>query len=306
MTSIEHEPLPAGSVRRLTAHYGPSIATWLQSAPKLVVEISARYGLRFHGFHDAGWTSVVATATTDLDEQPVIIKAVPEARRFAREAAALTHWCGIGACRLLHADRTDQVLLLSTVEQVGGACRPPDHQTRVGAVLPSLHARRLTAHPDVPDLARSYKERISPRIAASPHLHKVCGSEVVQALIRMGFKALDQAGPAVMLHADLYRENVLFDAGGAPVCIDPRGRRGPAEFDWAFWTVLYDRGGFTERFRIASKADAVDERALLAWVAIIAAEGLHYHVAAGDWSAAQEMLAILSSVPVEAAIWRST
>jgi hypothetical protein len=144
-------------VRRLTAHYGPGVAAWLRSAPKLVVEISSRYGLRFQGFYDAGWTSVVATATTDLDEQPVIIKAVPDARRFAREAAALTHWRGIGACRLLHADRVDQVLLLSTVEQVGGACRPPDHQTRVSAVLPSLHARRSAAHPDVPDLPAPFR-----------------------------------------------------------------------------------------------------------------------------------------------------
>jgi fructosamine-3-kinase len=42
----------------------------------------------------------------------------------------------------------------------------------------------------------------------------------------MGCAALDQAGPKVMLHADLYKENVLFDTSGAPVCIDPRGRRG--------------------------------------------------------------------------------
>jgi hypothetical protein len=61
-----------------------------------------------------------------------------------------------------------------------------------------------------------------------------------------------------------------------------------------------------ERLGIASRADAVNEPALLAWVAIIAAEGLHYHVAAGDRSAAQEMLTVLSSVPVQAATWRST
>ncbi len=97
-TAAEHPPgLPSGTIRRLTTHYGPRVATWLRSAPDLVFRIATRYDLSFQGFHDAGWTSVVATATTRVDEQLVIIKAVPDARRFAREATVLTHWRGNGS-----------------------------------------------------------------------------------------------------------------------------------------------------------------------------------------------------------------
>ncbi len=304
-TAAEHPPgLPSGTIRRLTTHYGPRVATWLRSAPDLVFRIATRYDLSFQGFHDAGWTSVVATATTRVDEQLVIIKAVPDARRFAREATVLTHWRGNGSCRLLHADRTDRVLLLPAVGQVGGTRLPADHQARAAAVIPLLHARPAAAHPDVSELACSFRQRIAARLMASPHLNRLCEPDALRNLIRMGHAVLDRAEAAVMLHADLYRENLLFDTDGAPAWIDPRGRRGPAEYDWAFWAVLYDRGGFTVRLKIATDVGEVDRQALLTWVAITAADGLHYHLEVDDRSAAQEMLAILTSTVVQHAVGR--
>jgi streptomycin 6-kinase len=161
-----HELSP-GAVQRLTDHYGPSITPWLRSVPALVVRAATRHRLQIQGFHDAGWTSVVAAAIDSVGRR-LIIKAVPDHRRFAREVAVLTHWEGNGSCRLIHADPGNQVLLVSAVEKVGGGRRPPDHQARVAGVLPRLHSRPASVHPDVPDLARSFRQRIAPRLVRQP------------------------------------------------------------------------------------------------------------------------------------------
>ncbi len=117
--------VPAGAKRRLTDHYGPGIQDWLRDIPVVIAKLAYRWRIAVSGYHDAGWTLVVAAGRDDAG-RPVIIKVLSETERFQEERDALAHWAGAGVCRLVAADDAAQALLIEPVtEPPGGAARPP-------------------------------------------------------------------------------------------------------------------------------------------------------------------------------------
>ena len=208
-------------------------------APSRAVDVAERWDVDLHGFHDAGWTSVLAFGTTS-GGRAVMLKLVPSRSRFLAELASLTHWTDAHTCAVLRHDRTHHALLLSAVgHQAGGASRPADHQARVAEAMPSLHRSAAPSISVVPDLAESFTRDVEPRLLASHHLPLLSRVAPVEAVISAARAALRKPGKPVMLHADLYESNVLFNGSGNPVFIDPRGLRGPATYDWAFWSAFY-------------------------------------------------------------------
>lgn len=88
---------------------------------------------------------------------------------------------------------------------------------------------------------------------------------------------------STVLHADLYRENVLFDWRGLPRLIDPLPMVGDPAFDWAFWAVYYDLGRATNRrLAIASRVSRVPIPVLAPWCRLLAVDGLLFYVESGD------------------------
>jgi streptomycin 6-kinase len=87
----------------------------------------------------------------------------------------------------------------------------------------------------------------------------------------------------VLLHADLYRENVLFDHNGRPVFIDPLPMTGDPVFDWAFWTVYYDLARDpSHRLLTAARVGGICPTRLLPWCLILCLDGLLYYVETAD------------------------
>ncbi|MGH3900636.1 MAG: hypothetical protein ACRDTA_20780 [Pseudonocardiaceae bacterium] len=82
--------LPAGAIRRLTEHYGPSVRPWFDEVNATLVTAAERWKVKVSGYHDAGWTSVVALGT-GATGQRVLIKASPDVKRYEQERAALLH-----------------------------------------------------------------------------------------------------------------------------------------------------------------------------------------------------------------------
>lgn len=252
------------------------------------------------GYHDAGWTSVVA-AGRDGADKPVIIKMLPESDRFLQERTALTYWAGAGVCRLLAADEDTQALLIESVSGTpGGADRPPNHAARVAAALHRLHQQ--TALPDsvgsVPLLTNYYLHEVVPRISSrAVRWNDVVGADRVTRALELCRDLATAKRTPVMLHADLYAENVLFDEHGEPVFIDPHPKIGSAAFDWAFWCVYYvpsPSAGFAERVELCRQHTSCDMDEVLAWVVTLAVDGALYYLDTED-PTAEAMLAVLSS-----------
>ncbi len=302
-TAVPALAIPAGARQRITTHYGEFGEEWLETAADLIQQAAAKWKVTIMGCHDRGWASVVAYGRT-ADDHKVIIKAVLDSRRYASELAALRHWDGVSAGRVLEADDTKQTMLLAMVGQVpGGAARPDDHQRRTALRLPSLHRTEAEPGRANTDVATLFQVEIRPRLERSDQLADSIGPDMVGAVLDLGERLTRRAARSVILHADLYADNVVFDASGHPIFIDPRGLRGPAEFDWAFWCLYYLETGFDERTALLDRLH-VDAHAVLPWIAVLAADGLRYHLRTADTAAADRLHSIITSEPVLRALGR--
>ncbi|MGH3427377.1 MAG: phosphotransferase, partial [Mycobacteriales bacterium] len=106
------------------------------------------------------------------------------------------------------------------------------------------------------------------------------GSELPRRCVDLGLAAVPAptAASKVLLHADLYAENILFDQVGKPVFLDPLPIVGDVAFDWAFFIVYYDHAADpVTRLRAASKASGLGVSALLPWCLRLGLDGLLYY-----------------------------
>jgi streptomycin 6-kinase len=258
--------------------------------------MAKQHNIDLDGFHDAGWTSVVAVGRR-LDGQAVILKACYDPDRFDQEQAALVHWGGRGACRLLDNDATDRVLLMELIGgAAGGARRPAQDAEQVATALPRLHRVEVQQDNPVPTLVDYYRHTVLPRIQERAKRHgSIVGDHFVRQAVKTGVELCAVRHRPLMLHADLYAENVLFDANGGVVFIDPHPKIGSAAFDWAFWCVYYrqDRQ-FDTRVKLCRQhvPELTDE--VLAWSLTLAVDGALYFLDTED-SAAEDVCAVLAS-----------
>ena len=291
------EVLP-GCRRRLLDHYGSSAEAWLQAAPSLLAEAAERWKLSLEGYHDAGHASAVALATM-LDGTPLILKAWYEPLRYRHEIAALTVWGGGPTADVVEVADDLSVAALELVGgRPGGAGSRRRERQRVAAAVQALHSLgRRRPRPDVPSLAHFRQEVVVPRIrqrAQSLDLGS-WGPLVEEACERLSALREDPTRTTV-LHADIYRENVIFDIGGSPRLIDPHPLVGDAAFDWAFWVVYYNlERGVADRLAAAVRISCIPASEITPWCRMLAVDGFLYYWEIDD-PALSKIAKVLSSL----------
>ncbi|MFG2680787.1 aminoglycoside phosphotransferase family protein [Streptomyces sp. NPDC048392] len=254
--------------------------------PTLLEEVAERWKLTLGAYHDAGHASVVVTAGT-LEGRPLLLKAWADPTRFRNEVTALRLWAGGPTTGVVEA--ADD-LVAAALEMVGGrpgGCeRPPRELQTVAAALQGLHTigRRQRRPRELPSLTSYLYQEVRPRVRR--RLESVDAGPW-QGLVNSAVPALvaleEDGGRATVLHADLYRENVLFDWLGHPRLIDPLPMVGDAAFDWAFWTVYYDLGHGTDaRLATAARISRIPVPVLAPWCRALALDGLLFYLDTGD------------------------
>lgn len=294
MTTTIMGELPPGCRDRLLAHYGPAVAAWMDEAPRAISTAAQRLQARVTGYHDAGYASALALATLP-DGTSIVLKAWFDRHRFATEVAALRHWSSGPVAQVLATSDDLAVAAIALIGgKPGGATRPLHDYRAVAAKLSELHA--MPAPQEGFPKLRAYldgevRPRVQRRLAAF-------GGKVPWSCVEAGTSALTQltVRPAqALLHADLYRENVLFEAG-QPVFIDPLPMVGDPAFDWAFWTVYYDLASDPiPRFDLAIQLSGLPPRAIGAWALSLCLDGLLYYVETSD-SRVDRMIHVLHGI----------
>jgi streptomycin 6-kinase len=220
---------------------------------------------------------VLAVARTQ-DDEPVIVKAWFDQDRYRNEVAALRHWEAVNGHVATAQDDERAVALLAMVGAApGGAPQPADGDRRVAEALARLHTL-LISGPGFPALEH--------------YLHDTVRSRVRQRLYRFGsqlaspcdcrtvfLEPVPTPGRPVLLHTDLYQENVPFTADGRPVFLDPLPMLGDQAFDWAFFVIYFDLARDpVARLHMASQASGIEVHALVSWCLPLCLDGLlHYH-----------------------------
>ncbi|WP_411145830.1 aminoglycoside phosphotransferase family protein [Streptomyces sp. x-80] len=278
--------IPTGCRQRLLTHYGPDAQPWLDDAPKLLEQAAERWKLSLGDYHDAGHASVIATAT-GLDGRPLLLKAWTDPSRYRHEVDTLRLWAGGPTADVVEAADDLAVAALELVgRRAGGADRPAHELQVVAAALRGLHTsgQRRPRTDCLPRLAEHLMLEVRPRIDRRARGLSLGGLRTLIEVELSAFDALkEDPGRATVLHADLYRENVLFDWRGHPRLIDPLPMVGDPAFDWAFWTVYYDLGrGTAERLATASRVSRIPVPELAPWCRLLAVDGLLFYTETGD------------------------
>ncbi|NLU75512.1 phosphotransferase [Streptomyces sp. HNM0575] len=293
-----------GARDRLLVHYGPAAGKWLDAAPQLLEEAAERWKLTLQSYHDAGHSSVVAVAR-DIHGVPLLLKAWYELARYCDEITALRLWARGPTVDVIE---TADDLSVASLELVGGRpgglARPVQEVQMVAAVIQSLHAvGAQRGRPALPRLGDHLQHTVLPRVARRA---TALGLGRRAWLVREAIPHLQalRESPArtTVLHADLYRENVIFDGRGNARLIDPHPMVGDAAYDWAFWTVHYDLGQATfQRMAIASRISQIPVPEISAWCRAIALDSLLYYTEIGDPAedAAADVLAALMASGLE-------
>jgi streptomycin 6-kinase len=282
--------------RTRLAHYGPDVAAWLDTVPDLLQRAARRWRLTLGRYHDAGYASVIATAT-DQSERPLIVKLWFDPDRYRHETSAMRLWADALTATLIAVDDTDAVAVFSMVAgRPGGSQNRTCETPMVALAIQGLHMRgRAGSPPALPRLQDHVSDEILPRLERRLRLLRPSAvTRAVAAAIEAGACLSEDPDLATVLHGDLYRENVLFDAAGNPRLIDPLPMYGDAVFDWAFWTVYYDLGSHTiHRLNTAANMSGISAAVIAQWARLLAADGLLYYLEALD-PRARRMRAVLA------------
>ncbi|MEV7777854.1 aminoglycoside phosphotransferase family protein [Kitasatospora sp. NPDC088351] len=280
---------PRSAWQRLREHYGPEVHGWLARAPELLDEAARRWQLTPDGYHDVGHASLLMVARERISGREVLLKAWPDHSRYRNEMIALGIWAAGPAVRVLeNADDLGVAALEMVAAVPGGSVGPETHEYEaVATALRQLHRlgrgtnTTAAALPSLHDfLECELVPRVHRRLAAQRPQLEVDWARLGERLVT-GLHP--DAARASVLHADVYRENVLFDDRRKPVLADPLPMVGDEVFDWAFWTVYYDLGTHTrDRFEIAVTTAGLDPRRLRHWSLALCVDGLLYYREVGD------------------------
>lgn len=292
-------PVSAACRGRLAQHYGVAVDGWLAAIPARLAEVAARWGLTLVGYHDAGCASVLAVAETPAG-YPVLLKAWYSRTRYMREVVGLQAWAGGPVPRLLRCADDSSIAMMQLIGGRPGGCQPPQHdQDLVAEALQDLHgmARDVAGLAVLPSLNGYLAGTLFPRV---DRRLRTVGVDVRDpyrvALARLEPQQEHGGRPSVLLHADLYRENIMFARGARPVFIDPLPMVGDPVFDWAFWTVYYDLASDPmARLRLAARASRISATDLAAWCLLLCVDGLCYYREVGD-SRQRRMADVLAAV----------
>jgi streptomycin 6-kinase len=217
------------------AHWAgrPGGPAWLEALPRLAEECAAAWDLEL----EAPFTGGVAALVVPAGER--VLKLNPEDPESEHEGAALAHWGGRGAVRLLAADPARRALLLDR-------CRPGsrlwDVEDEDEVNLAAAGVLRELWRPAPPQGPFAALADEAARWARElPGRWRAFGRPCPERVLEQGLAWL-AAPPApdreVLLHQDLHGGNVLRDGDGW-LAVDPKPLVGDRAFDLA--SLLRDR-----------------------------------------------------------------
>ena len=267
-------PVPAGLLSQ--RELGEDWARWLDRLPRLAEELVAEWRLTpsaapLHGYcslvlpvTDADGTAGALKITFDGDEESL------------HEALALQHWGGRGAVRLLRADPRRRAMLLAWLP---GPDLADTWDVEACEVVGGLYGRLHI--PALPQLAsvESYVEGWLRDLEGLGRDVPVPRRYVEQALA-LGRALLADAPAPVVVHGDLHYANVMADAAGEWVAIDPKPMAGDPHYEPAplLWNRMDElsgpgavgsvRDGLRRRFHAVVDAGGLDEDRARDWVVV--------------------------------------
>lgn len=266
--------IPPGLLSR--ADLGADWAAWLDRLPRKTADLVDEWHLQQTGPSLHGYCSLVVPVV-DADGVPGALKVTFDGDdESLHEALALQHWSARGAVRLRRADPRRRAMLL---DWLPGPDLADTWDVEACEVVGGLYGRLHI--PALPQLATvsSYVERWLRELDELGRDIPVPRRYVEQAL-SLGPDLLADERPMVVVHGDLHYANVMADAAGEWVAIDPKPMAGDAHYEPApmLWNRMDElsgpgavgsvRDGLRRRFHALVDTAGLDEDRARDWVVV--------------------------------------
>ncbi|WP_030567062.1 aminoglycoside phosphotransferase family protein [Streptomyces aureocirculatus] len=258
-------------------------ADWLNRLPELVRDAVARRELTVERVQVPGGRSSLVVLVRTREDTPAVLKLVPPRSRPDSERAAMAHWGGLGAARLLDADTgADGAYLVERLHRDVSVRSLPEAKSMLEA---AGTLRRLW----VPPPAGHRFETVAERTGRQADAMAACAEPDVRPLVSAALAARDEllgsvpAGPgdAVLLHGTFRQSKVLAAERVPWLAVGPDPVVGECAFDLA--RLVRDRvedliatpsGAGVTRRRVKRLAESleVDQERLRGWTLFRAVE----------------------------------
>ncbi|MGW6259018.1 MULTISPECIES: aminoglycoside phosphotransferase family protein [unclassified Streptomyces] len=273
-----------GENRRSGSQGADGAEAWLEKLPELARQALEQRELAAERVQAPGGRSSLVVLVKQADQTPAVLKLAPDRARPESERAALAHWDGRGAVRLLNPGDTHGVLLLERLH--------PDVSVRT---LPEAKAlleaagtlRRLWVEPPAGHVFETVAERTGRQaesmraaVAEEPKGDAEIGA-LVDAALAARDDLLAQPPETRLLHGTFRQSKVLAGERTPWLAVGPDPVVGECAFDLA--RLVRDRvedliaspsGASITRRRIKRLAESleVDQERLRGWTLFRAVE----------------------------------
>ncbi|WP_338673258.1 aminoglycoside phosphotransferase family protein [Streptomyces sp. SCSIO 30461] len=245
--------------QRLTGALGDS--DWLRELPRLLEEAVARHGLAVERVAVPGGRSGLVVLVRGQGGSPAALKLVPPTAGPAHERAALEHWNGFGAVRLLAA--SEGALLLERLHPEVSVRSLPGAKALLEA---AGTVRRLWTAPPGAHSFESVAERTASQAAALAERTGAAPPELVAAALDAREELVASAPAEVrLLHGNFRQSKVLGGDRSPWLAVGPEPVVGEPAYDLA--RLVRDRvedlvastsGASAARRRVNRLADSLD------------------------------------------------
>lgn len=225
-----HGPLvPPAFASRVATQEGPAGAAWIARLPGLVAGACDRWQLQLDGPSTHGHVALVIPVRTP-DLAAAMLKVSWPHPEAASEAAALRHWAGHGAVRLLAEDAAGWVMLLERLHGDRTLTSVPDADVAVTTAAGLLGRLHVDPPPGVPTVAALAARWIDELGTDWHRLGRPVDRKLLVAAIDT-CRTLGGEPPLRLLHGDFHYDNVLAADRDPWLAIDPKPLIGDPAFE---------------------------------------------------------------------------
>lgn len=291
---------PQQLVRTVTRWQGEAGRAWLAKLPELAARYLERWELRPERVLTPGGRLSMTILVGQADGTPACLKLGMVDAETDLEHAALAHWDGYGAVRLLRAEPEEGVMLLERLRAEVSLRSLPEPKAMLEA---AATLRRLWVPPPEGHSFTSVADHSAGLVEKLRERREQPWAADVRPLIDEAVAARDRLlGDPVadmLLHGDFHHGNVLAGERAPWLAVDPKPKVGDPGYDLAwlaqdrFETVIASPGAQATVRRRITKLSAsleVDAERLRGWTLFRSVEAAVWGLAAGDREWAESLL----------------
>ncbi|MEU6176219.1 aminoglycoside phosphotransferase family protein [Streptantibioticus parmotrematis] len=229
---VRLEP-PQRLARTVAAWEGEAGREWLAALPGLAREYLERWRLTPERVQQPGGNISMVVLVRAEDGTPAALKLGMVTEETREEHAALAHWDGRGAVRLLRADPERGVMLL---ERLGGDVSLRSLPEAKAMLEAAEVVRRLWVPPAAGHAFTSLADRTAVLAEALASRRAPQLDALVDEALALRERLVADAPEPVLLHGDFHQGNVLSGSRMPWLAIDPKPLVGEPAYDLA-WLV---------------------------------------------------------------------